>query len=103
ERPCRLQFCALQVLSVANEEPTRLQFCALQVHHHETVGDVLNHREIVADEQVGHTELRLEVLEQVDHLRAYRDVERRYRLGANDGLGAGRERARTPDWRALAA
>ena len=38
--------------------------------------DVLHHRQIVRDEQIGEAELLLQVLEQIDHLRLDRDVER---------------------------
>ena len=65
--------------------------------------DVLDHRQVVGDEQVGEAELLLQVLEQVDHLRLDRDVERRDRLVADDQLRLDRERARDADALALAA
>ena len=67
------------------------------------VGDVPHDRQVVGDEQVGQAELLLEVLQQVDHLRLDRHVERRDRLVADDDLRAQRERAGDPDALALAA
>ncbi len=57
----------------------------------------------MSDEQVGEPELLLQVLEQVQHLRLHRHVERRDRLVANDQLGLQRKRARDADTLALAA
>ena len=58
---------------------------------------------IVGDEQVGEAELLLQVLQQVDHLRLDRHVERRHRLVADDQLGLDGERAGDADALALAA
>src|SRR5206468_12008385 len=41
-----------------------------EIHDGHAVGDVLDHREVVADEEVGDAELALEVLQKVDHLRS---------------------------------
>ena len=49
---------------------------AAEIHHRDAVADVLDHREIVADEQVAELALALQVLQQVDDLRLDRDVER---------------------------
>ena len=72
------------------------------------MADVLDHRQVVRDEQVGQAELVLQVHQQVDDLRLHRHVERRHRLVADDqaraaarararcrGAGAGRRRTRT--------
>ena len=67
------------------------------------VGDVLDDRQVVGDEQVGETAVALEVLEQVDHLRLHGDVERRHRLVADDEARLHGERARDADALALAA
>ena len=64
-----------------------------EVHHRDAVGDVLHHREVVRDEEVGEAQAPLQVLQQVDDLRLDRDVERRHRLVADDELAA-RRRAR---------
>ena len=49
---------------------------APQIHHRDAVADVLDHAEIMADEQVGEAELLLQVHHQVEHLGLHRDVER---------------------------
>ena len=64
-----------------------------QVHHRDPVADVLDDAHVVGDEQVGQAELALELLEQVEHLRLDRHVERRDRLVAHD---RGRARGRAP-------
>ena len=46
-----------------------------QVHDCDAVGHVADDREVVRDEEVGEAEITLERLEQVDHLRADRDVQ----------------------------
>ena len=56
---------------------------------------------VVRDEEVGELELLLELLEQVDHLRLDRDVERRDRLVGDDEVWVDRERARQTDPLAL--
>ena len=60
-------------------------------------------REVVRDEEVGEPEPLLQVAQQVQDLRAHRDVERRDRLVADDSDGIGRERARDRDPLALPA
>ena len=50
---------------------------AAEIHHGDAVGDVLHHGEIVRDEDVGEAEPVLQVAQQVEDLRADRDVERR--------------------------
>ena len=47
-----------------------------QIHDHHPVRDVLDHPQIVADEQVGQAELRAQAHEQVDHL-GLDDIDRR--------------------------
>ena len=76
---------------------------AAEIHHGDAVGDVLHHREIVRDEDVGEAEPPLQVAQQVEHLRADRHVERRDRLVAHDQLRLDRERARDHDALALPA
>ena len=55
------------------------------------------------DEQVGEAELVLQVLEQVEHLGADRDVERAHRLVEHDELGVERQGAGDADALALPA
>ena len=40
-----------------------------EIHHRDAVGDVLHHREIVRDEDVGEPEALLQVAQQVEDLR----------------------------------
>ena len=74
---------------------------AAEVHHRHPVADVLDHREIVGDEQEGELQLVLQVHEQVDDLRLDGDVERGHRLVADDELRVEREGPRDPDPLAL--
>ena len=76
---------------------------AAEIHHRDAVADVLDHREIVRDEQVSEPHLALQVDHQVQDLRLDRDVERRHRLVADDQLRLERERAGDADALALAA
>ena len=74
-----------------------------EIHDRDAVGDVANDREVVRDEDVRQPEVALQRLEQVDDLRADRDVERRDRLVENDQLRTERQRAGDADALALAA
>ena len=74
-----------------------------EIHHRDAVGDVLYDGEIVRDEDVGEPEPVLQVAQQIEDLRADRDVERGDRLVADDQLRLDRERARNGDALALAA
>ena len=64
---------------------------------------MLDHRQIVRDEQISQPHLALQVHHQIEHLRLDRDVERRHRLVADDQLRLQRQRARDADALALAA
>jgi len=57
-----------------------------KVHDHDRIGDVLDDRQVVADEDVGQAEAALQLHEQVDDLRLDGDVERRDGLVADDDL-----------------
>ena len=64
------------------------------VHHRNPVAHVIDHAQIVGDQQVGKAQLRLEVLKQGDDLRLHRDVKRREGLVGHyvvrmHGQGAG--------------
>ncbi len=52
-----------------------------------------DHREIVADEEVGKAELVLQVAHQIEDLRLHGNIKRGGRLVADDELGFGRQRA----------
>ncbi len=58
-----------------------------EIHDADAIGDMLHHRQVMGDEQVGQAELILQVLQQVDHLRRDRHVERRNRLVRCDEVG----------------
>jgi hypothetical protein len=66
---------------------------APEVHDRDAVGDLLDQREVVGDEQVGEPELRTQALEEVEDLGLDEDVERRDRLVADDERRVERERA----------
>src|SRR5262245_66474703 len=76
---------------------------AAQVHDRDARRQVLDHSEVVADEDVGETEVAPQVHEQVQDLRLYRDVEGGGRLVAHHDLGLGDESAGDGDALALAA
>ena len=65
--------------------------------------DVLDDGEVVRDEDVGQVEFVLQVLQQVQHLRLHRHVERRHRLVADQDVGLHRQAARDRDPLPLAA
>lgn len=44
---------------------------ATKVHHCNSIADVLDDAEIVCNEEVGETELLLQVLQQIQHLRLH--------------------------------
>src|SRR6185295_12722183 len=69
----------------------------------DAVGDVVDYREIVADEHQREAELLLQILEQVQNLRLDRHVERRDRFVADHHVGPEREGTRDADALALAA
>ncbi len=75
-----------------------------QVHHGDPVGDVLDHRQVVRDEQVRQVELALQIRQQVQDLRLHRHVERRdtarrRRSAAVAGRAPGRRRSADADRR----
>ncbi len=74
-----------------------------EVHHRDPVADVLDHRQVVGDEQVCQPEPLAQVGQQVEDLALDRHVERRDRLVADDELGLDRERPGDADALALTA
>ena len=68
-----------------------------EIEHGDPVGHRLHHGEIVTDEEVGQTELRLEVRQQVQHLRLHRHVERRDRFVEDQDARVRRQRAGDAD------
>ena len=76
---------------------------ASEVHHRDVMREVLDHREVVGDEQVGNAELALQLLEQVEDLRLHRHVECGGRLVTDQQFGLHGKRPRDCDALALAA
>ena len=74
-----------------------------RLHHRQTIGDMANHRQVVADDDVGKIEACLQIHQQVENLGLDRDVERRDRLVGDDQLGPGDQRASDRNALALAA
>ena len=74
-----------------------------EIHHRNAVGDMLDHREVVGDEEIGEAELLLQILEQVHHLGLDGDVEGTHRLIADDQAGAQGQGASDADPLALPA
>ena len=68
-----------------------------QIHHRDPVGEVLDDREVVADEKKRKPKLALQIPQQVNDLCLHRHVERGDRLVAHDQIGLGRKRARNRD------
>src|SRR5581483_11505311 len=73
------------------------------VHDRDAVADVLDHAQVVGDEEVGQAESLLQLEHQVQDLRLHRDVQRRDRLVGDDQPRLERERAGDADALALAA
>src|SRR5215471_8662269 len=74
-----------------------------KVHHRDAVADVGDGGQIVADEQIAHAQLLLQVLELGDDLRTNRDVKSRDRLVEHDQPGFGGQRPGDGDALPLAA
>ena len=72
-------------------------------HHRDAVADMVDNRDVVADEQVGEAQLLLEVLEQVQDLRLHRYVESARGLVTDNEPRFARQGARDPDALALTA
>jgi hypothetical protein len=74
-----------------------------EVHHQDAIGDVLDHVQVVRDEDVRQRQLGLEILEQVEDLGLDGLVERRDGLVEHEELGIEHERARDVHPLALAS
>ena len=73
-----------------------------EIHHRDTVGDVLDHGEVVRDEHKRQAVLGLQILEQIENLRLDRNVKRRDGLVTNDQLWFEHERTGNRDALTLA-
>ena len=76
---------------------------AAEIEHGHPVHQVVHHRHVMADEQVGQPPPLLHVAHQIEHLALDRHVERRQRLVRDDQRRIGRQRAGDRDPLALAA
>ena len=76
---------------------------AAEIHHRDAMTDMAHNREIVGDEDVGEAQPFLQFLEQIHDLRLDRDVERRYRLVAEDQRRLQGQRAGNANALALSA
>ena len=74
-----------------------------EIHHHHAMADVLDHREVVRDEQVAQAARPLNVLEEIHNLRLHGNVERADRFIADEQARFDREGARDADALALSA
>jgi hypothetical protein len=74
-----------------------------EIHHGDAVGDVLDHAQVVGDENIREVELLLEVFEQVQNLCLDAHVQCADRFVADDNFGVDRECAGDADPLALAA
>ena len=74
-----------------------------EVHDGDAVGDVLDDRQVVGDEDQRHAELALEVADEVQDLGLDEHVERRDRLVGDDQVGPERQRRCDRDPLALPA
>src|SRR5947207_1143406 len=73
---------------------------AAEIHHRDLVGEMLDDREVVGDEQVRDFPLRLQILKEVEDLRLDRDVQCTNGLVADDEVRL--QCKRTSDANALA-
>ncbi len=73
------------------------------LHHSDVVADLRRDAQVVGDEQQRDAEPVLDFVEQLQHLRLHRDVERRYRFVGDQHVGIERQRAGDRDTLALAA
>ena len=74
-----------------------------KVHHGHTVADVLDHAQIMRDEQIGETLFLLKLAHQVEHLRADRYVQRGHRFVADHQIRVQDQRTGNADSLPLSA
>ena len=76
---------------------------APEIHDGDAAREMLDHREVVADEDIAQAEVASQVVQQIEDLRLHRHVERGGRLVADHDLGLGDQRPCDGDALALAA
>ena len=74
-----------------------------EIHDGDAVADLLDHRHVVRDEEIGDAEFVLQFAQEVEHARLHRDVERRDALVGDDDLRRERQGPGDADALALAA
>ena len=100
----REQRFGIRMQRIAEQRARRRDFDdPAEIHHGDPVADVLDHGEIVRDEEIRQAELALQIDQQVDDLRLHRNIERRHRLVADDQLRPRRQRARDAEALPLSA
>lgn len=72
------------------------------VHDEHPVGEALDHRQVVADEEIAQPHLAAQCDEEVEYLRLHRHIEGGYRFVAHQYVGPHSERASDDDALALA-
>ena len=88
-----LVYCACGATSTRSVGPCSTMRPAL--HDDDTIAQQAHHIQIMRHEQIAHAQRLLEVLQQIEHHRLHRDVERGGRLVEDDEFGiAARSRAR---------
>ncbi len=104
-RDRRQQLLCIGILRIAQDAASAVPCSTMRpaAHHDDAVAQQAHHVEIVRHEQIAHAHRLLEVLQQVEHHRLHRDVERRGRLVEDDELWVQRDGARDADTRLLAA
>ena len=73
------------------------------VHHHDAVGEHVDHGEVVRDEQACEADFGLQLLEQFQHLRLHRHIQRGGRFVGDEQARLQRQRACQGGALALAA
>lgn len=77
-RHCGEKRAGIRVFGVAVDRLTRRDFYDLaEIHDRYPVADMLNHSEIVRDEEIGELHLLLKLLEQIDNLGLNGDIQGR--------------------------
>ena len=89
--------CAADLFRIADFDELTL------VHNADAVAHVADDADVMADEDVGEPELVLQAHQEIEHLRAHGDIERRGRLVGNDDTRIERDGAGNADALALTA
>ena len=76
---------------------------AAEIHDRDPVRDMFDHRKIVRNENVSERKAPAQAREQIEHLRANRNIESRHRLVTNNKFWFNRERSRDGNSLPLAA